>query len=395
MVDSLVFFDDNIVLGSLASGEYSKVDHYAVEWFEVHADGSWAAVLSERKIVCMWPHTNIASRLITIGSPTACSVTASCSQLNTPSACTQCVLNEPWCRLSSTFSYDKLFGLVAFGGLRWEAMKYISQNSSSMTPNGFTGPIGNNATFFSGFRLSNSSPTKEEIMGSGPNSAGPQVLGSIQNLVDLSTKIENWSRSGQIDTSAAAAARLAALEATRRTPSSGEPDCCSAVDIRYLDGTVCCSSGDECVYFNVGTAARPRGYCESPALFQTVTLTIPDSYAIPPEGLLIAINLGSDDIVKFNGSRFGGSGCVQDGYINTEIRVFTNTFTIEFFDTQGGAVGGGGSICIKGCKHSSGPPKRLYFSYAGGDVQGDLNGWKASLSGAPGGNGISNFIEAS
>jgi len=307
------------------------------------------------------------------------------------------VLSEAWCELNSNFSYKEIKDLVSFGGLRWEAMRYIAQNESSITPTGFTGPIGNDATFFSGCRVFSDSPSKQDIIGACPVYSGSQSLETLEKALDLSARIQNWKSLGLVDTSAAAAERATALAATRRTPTGGESQCCSATDLDYLDGTVCCSSGDECVYFNVGTAANPRGSCESPALFQTVTLTIPDSYAIPPEGLLIAINLGSDDFVKFNGSRFGGSGCVQDGYINTEIRVFTNTFTIEFFDTVGGGVGGGGSVCIKGCKHSSGPPKRLYFSNTGGDVQGDLNGWKASLS--PGyccGFGANhNFIEVS
>ena len=242
MVDNLVFFDDNIILGSLSEGESSKFDHYAVEWFEVHADGSYAAILSERRIVCLFPQTNIASGLVTIGSPIGATVTTSCSNLKTPDDCSECVVDEPWCRLKTTINYQNLIDMQSFGGLKWEAMRYIAQNADSIGPTGFTGPIGNNATFFSGFRTSNPSPSLDDIVRSSQGrvervSNREGFRETIQKLTELSARIASWDN---VDLEETINQRRTALLATARTPASGEPKCCYAIDLDYLGGTPCC-----------------------------------------------------------------------------------------------------------------------------------------------------------
>jgi hypothetical protein len=236
MVDSLVFFDDNLVLGSLLEGEDSKFDHYAVDWFEVHADGSFGAILSERRVVCLWPRTNIAGGVVTVGTVTAATVSSSCSPLVTPLEC-ECNLDEDWCIFNVRVSYDRLKDLVSFGGLHWESLRYISANRSSIGPNGFTGSIGNNATFFSGFRLSNSSPSLSDILSSGPaHSYGSDAFDTIRGVSSLARDIDLWRDQGIVNVSAEAAARRRALVETVRTPSPGEPCCCSAGDLEYVGG---------------------------------------------------------------------------------------------------------------------------------------------------------------
>jgi hypothetical protein len=237
ITNNIVFFDDNIILGSLAQGQNSRIDHYAVEWFEVHKDGSFAAILSERKILCMWPYTNVAARVMTIGSPAGCTVTSSCSNIKTPTACKECVLDEPWCRLNFNINFQNLATMQSFGGIHWEGMRYIASNESSVTPSGFTGPIGNGATFFSGFRLFNSSPSLQDITSSGPSYSVAEAIDTVQKLIDLSARINSWE---DIDLSKTIDQRLQALAATSRTPSPGEPKCCHAIDIDYLDGEPCC-----------------------------------------------------------------------------------------------------------------------------------------------------------
>lgn len=244
MASSLVFFDDNLVLGGLSPGEHSKLDHYAVDWFEVHADGSFGAIISERRVVCMWPQTNIAAGVYTVGSVEAATISTSCGTLKTPPGC-QCVLNEPWCVLNVRVLYDRLGDLQSFGGLHWESLRYISSNRSSVTPSGFTGSVGNNATFFPGFRVSSSSPSLSEILSSGPvSSYDSGALDTIRNVSSLARDIETWKDSGIVDVSAEVAARRDALRETARVPSPDEPCCCGAVDLDYLDDNCC--SGEDC-----------------------------------------------------------------------------------------------------------------------------------------------------
>jgi len=97
-------------------------------------------------------------------------------------------------------------------------------------------------------------------------------------------------------------------------------------------------TGTDCISFAWSDYASVGGSCGSPILGGTITITIPDSYSIPNDGLLISVSLGGDDFVTFNGDRFGSETCTN-GTINTETRVFTNTFTVQFFDTVGGLVG--------------------------------------------------------
>jgi len=245
MVDNLIFFDDNYVSSSLAPSESSKFDHYALEWFEIYDDNTFAAVLTERRVVCLWPQANIASQVITVGNPKGATISSNCANLITPNSCTQCSVNEPWCRIEAEFNnIPEIEGLVSFGGLQWEAIRHIVAIEQQVTPSGFTGAIGNNATFFQATRLSSPSVSLGDLS-SAPSYSPSSALGVAQSMRSFSAKVEDWSQMGLISLESEAANRRNLLLGTRRTPAHNESVCCSAVDLDYLEDNTC---DDQTIY---------------------------------------------------------------------------------------------------------------------------------------------------
>lgn len=266
LAGSLVFFDDNHLMSpplsqqELETGTYSKTDHYAVEWFEERTDGSWGAVISERRTVCMWPNTTISGNVHTLGEVLAASVPANQSTLKTPQGCKDCALDEKWYRYSLNIGNNPgkpldLNEYSCFGGLLWEALKYIAGNRNNITPNGFTGPVGNNQSFSQGTACRSLTPfsTKEQIKASLQTQDSPATLASnIAALTQLATEIKSWTT----NLAAATATRLATLEGVARPSHPQDPsECCSKTDIDYLAG--CCPDEPCC-----GNCC----WCQTPAL---------------------------------------------------------------------------------------------------------------------------------
>lgn len=255
-LNHLVFFDENHIEGpvltqqELEEGTYSKIDHYVVEWFEVHDDGTWGAIVSERKTTCMWPEATITSRIESIGELRAAYAFAPGGRaLSTPLGCINCHLDEPWVRHMVVLNYEVLASeCQEFGGLQWEAMKYISSNRANINPNGFTGQLGNDTTFSRQFRFPASTTpqemTLEQIKSKGYSygrdkyweeiSYNPESTLSV--LTQLSEEIKSWN----IDLTNAIVSRRNALAEIARQPQPGDLSvCCSAIDIDYLNGTCC------------------------------------------------------------------------------------------------------------------------------------------------------------
>jgi hypothetical protein len=272
----LVFFDDNHLVGSGITNSdldavppvYSKIDHYAVDWFEVRPDGTWGAIVSERKAVCMWPQATVATQVYVVGSLVAASLRETSSQsLRTPVGCNKCRLNETWHRYKIFVDYDKLASeCTSFGGLHWEAMRYVASVSQSITRFGFTGAIGDRATFSTQCRLSRDlpEPTLLDIFASSPIYYTPTAPGqqteitgpssTLDKLTILEAQIESWKIAGIIEASAETARRLAVFDGMARAAHPDDvSECCSANDIEYLNGgccpgpnTIMCPNGECC-----------------------------------------------------------------------------------------------------------------------------------------------------
>jgi hypothetical protein len=239
----VVVFDDNYLKGSLADGEQQKVDHYAVEWVEVHKDGSVHAFLSERKITCMWTKGSIATNVYTIGNPTAAKLSIDGAPgVNSPE-CTGCKVKETMFQVHVDIDYDKLEEISAYGGLHWEAMKYISKQE--ITQNGFTGPVGDLKTFSTQFRVSSSDPATWEIVSSGTMDTGyPYEV--MQKITKKAQDIKRWKDEGSLDITAETEKRNSQWIRPRAL-RPGEPKCCSVSDIDYMNGT-CPECDRPCLY---------------------------------------------------------------------------------------------------------------------------------------------------
>jgi hypothetical protein len=277
MADSIFFMDDNHIIGSpLGPTENSKVDHYAVDWIEVHPDGTYGAIISQRKIFCMWPEATVTGAVYPIGILKAASVSDSCSKFETPMGCVGCELSENWCRYRVTLNYEELAKCQSFGGLQWEAMKFIASKKNEMTQNGFfTGPTGNRATFSTSFRLPSMSVSLNELTASGTMNVQtngqfePEVYEVEKTLTDLSVAIRSSSLPN-FDLSAVKADRAGRL-ATPRKHEDDLSKCCSKVDFEFLGGRCCdqlcgaegkcCPDDFDCVN---GKCVTKKYYCKKP-----------------------------------------------------------------------------------------------------------------------------------
>jgi hypothetical protein len=228
---SYIMFDDNVIrTAQVTDSEGSKIDHYAIEWIEIHQDDSVHAILSERKQICHFPISTIITGFRTIGSPLAASVAQSCSPQKKVE-CGTCKYNESWCLFRINYKQPKFRKLKRFGGLNWEAMKYIS--GLSITGSGANGPIGAGISFYNGpyFR-----PLTPDITGAYNESAldsgnGMDVFGQI---ISNSIQIDNLKRAGQYDIKNTISARIALLPQPN-TGGSSDP-CCSATDLEFTKG---------------------------------------------------------------------------------------------------------------------------------------------------------------
>jgi hypothetical protein len=228
---SYIMFDDNMIrTAQVTDSEGSKIDHYAIEWIEIHQDDSVHVILSERKQICHFPISTIITGFRTIGSPLAASVAQSCSPQKKVE-CGTCKYNESWCLFRINYKQPKFRKLKRFGGLNWEAMKYIS--GLSITGSGANGPIGAGISFYNGpyFR-----PLTPDITGAYNESAldsgnGMDVFGQI---ISNSIQIDNLKRAGQYDIKDTISARIALLPHPN-TGGSSDP-CCSATDLEFTKG---------------------------------------------------------------------------------------------------------------------------------------------------------------
>jgi len=228
---SYIMFDDNVIrTAQVTDSEGSKIDHYAIEWIEIHQDNSVHAILSERKQVCHFPISTIATGFRTIGSPVAASLAQSCSPQKKVE-CGTCKYSEVWCLFRINYIQPRFRKLKRFGGLNWEAMKYIS--SLSITGSGANGPIGAGISFYNGpyFR-----PLTPNVAGAYNESAldsgnGMDVFGPI---ISNSIQIDNLKRSGQYDIKDTIAERIALLP--RSAPGGSDDPCCSASDLEFTKG---------------------------------------------------------------------------------------------------------------------------------------------------------------
>jgi len=226
-----IMFDDNLIkTAQVTDSEGSKIDHYAIEWMEIHQDDSVHAILSERKQICHFPISNIITGFRTIGSPIAASVAQNCSPQKKVE-CGTCKYNEKWCLFRINYKQPKFRKLKRFGGLNWEAMKYIS--GLSITGSGANGPIGAGISFYNGpyFR-----PLTPNVAGAYNESAldsgnGMDVFGPI---ISNSIQIDNLKRSGQYDIKDTIAERIALLP--HPTTGGSDDPCCNASDWEFTKG---------------------------------------------------------------------------------------------------------------------------------------------------------------
>jgi len=269
-----VLFDDNYTNGvSLpppqgSSTTASILSHYAVDWVEVYEDGTFSAIVSARTIYCMWPQATICTGVSTMGgSPEAAPYAQTSRSITPPQACTGCnspiqltdfVINLKYSKLlvdnnSSSSSNGKK--IVRFGGLHWEAMKYIAGNSGSIIANvttGWSGVMGNNATHSTKFRFlpSNPNPTLAEIEASGAlcNANSFELRNTLTVLTNLAALRDTFFTVISDDEAQNRRDRFA----TARDNSNDiiKMDCCKAIDVDYLDeeGKKCCVNlcGGEC-----------------------------------------------------------------------------------------------------------------------------------------------------
>jgi hypothetical protein len=228
---SYIMFDDNIQITSqVTPAEGEKIDHYAIEWIEIHQDNSVHAILSERKQICHYPGTNIASSFITIGSPKAAYAATNCKD-NVRANCGDCSYSATWCLYRINYIQPLFKTLKYFGGLNWEAMKYIA--SLTISKNGANGPIGANTSFYNGphYRPSSASVAGAYNTGSLDSGNGMNVFSGI---IENSFILEEYKKSGEFDSKNTVIDRLN-LVAAPYNGGSSDP-CCNARDFEFVNG---------------------------------------------------------------------------------------------------------------------------------------------------------------
>jgi hypothetical protein len=228
---SYIMFDDNIQITSqVTPAEGSKIDHYAIEWIEVHQDDSVHAILSERKQICHYPGTNIASSFITIGSPKAAYAATDCKD-NVRANCGDCSYSATWCLYRINYIQPLFKTLKYFGGIDWESMKYIA--GLTISKNGANGPIGANTSFYNGphYRPSSASIEGAYNISALDSGNGMNVFSAI---LANSFILEEYKKSGEFDGKNTVIDRLN-LVAAPYNGGSSDP-CCNARDFEFVNG---------------------------------------------------------------------------------------------------------------------------------------------------------------
>jgi hypothetical protein len=230
-----IMFDDNLVLTpQISDGE--KIDHYAIEWIEIHQDDSVHAIISERRQICQYPGSNIASNFFAIGNPIGAVNEADCKIVsqNCKSGGNGCSYTANWCTYRISYVANRFSRFKYFGGLSWESMKYIA--SLSITTSGANGPMGMNTSYYNGphFRIPGGSFTG--ISGAYDTSALDSGNGFnvFSRIVENSVILENLRASGQMDMASTITQRLQFLIPPLENDS--DDPCCSANDLEIMTG---------------------------------------------------------------------------------------------------------------------------------------------------------------
>jgi hypothetical protein len=231
-----IMFDDNLILTSQVS-DGAKVDHYAIEWIEIHQDDSVHAIISERSQICQYPGSNIASNFFIIGNPIGAVNQANCKSVTQnckDESGNGCSYTANWCTYRISYLPNRFSKFKYFGGLSWESMKYIA--SLSISTSGTNGPMGMNVSYYNGphFRIPGNSFTG--ISGAYATSALDSGNGFnvFSRIVENSIILENFRKTGQMDMAAVITARIALLVPPAGGGSS-DP-CCQASDWEIMNG---------------------------------------------------------------------------------------------------------------------------------------------------------------
>ena len=253
ILNSTVVFDDNHIVNGLKSGESVSIDHYAVAWVEVHNDDSVHAIIAERKVTCMWPKATITTNHVVVGEPRAATLDVfGGGAIQTPANCTECIVSGET-MVSSLVRVDpeELENIKSYGGLHWEAMKYLAD--LNLTNKGHS-LVGDFVTFSSAFRLQTSSPGPEQLKSSGPMHSG-YPYDVYEKLTQHALNVEMWKREGSLDLSEQIAFRNERW-ARPRERKPGESRCCAASDLEFLNPLGCdeCAGGGGCCYCSIGVS---------------------------------------------------------------------------------------------------------------------------------------------
>jgi hypothetical protein len=211
----------------------SKFDHYAIEWVEVHQDGSVHAIISKRVQVCKWPGSTISTELISIGNPIGVSVKKNCFGL-TLAQCGYCVPRENMCEYPMTPIRDNLATLQSYGGLQWELIKYI--NGISIGVNGFTGEVGPGQGFYKGNKFRILTISTANILANSSLESG-NYDSVLNSLAQQAQRIKDMRDSGVLDLAAVIAEREANLP---EAANGGSDDpCCNNNDGDFRNNCRC------------------------------------------------------------------------------------------------------------------------------------------------------------
>jgi hypothetical protein len=229
-----IHVDDNYIIKPEINPrlENTVFDHFAIEWVEKHANGSLHAIITKRTQVCKWPATTICDQIIKIGKPVGATIVSKPSALYGP-PCGPCKVANVWYRYFLNLKPNLFKDFIGYGGIYWELLKWITDNSEDVGSNGFTGPMGKRASFWEseGFRTNrldtvglNDSLTKDGV--SLLTNKSPYYV--YDKLKKLSDKIKIWRDQGQQDLSAEAAKRKAILDgltyAGETDPENPDPE---------------------------------------------------------------------------------------------------------------------------------------------------------------------------
>lgn len=253
-----VMVDDNYIYGEeIIPGQKNySFDHYAIEWVEKTLDGKINAIITKRIQVCKWPGTTVCGGVIIVGRPIGAEVNYNCRQLSSV-PCGDCNPAIKWCRHTINLKPHLFSSIQSYGGIYWELMKWISQISDSVGPNGFTGPIGKKASFwnFRSFRF-----IREDFEEAIRDGNGNSLLSNqspyfvYQKINSLSDKINNWVINNEQNIANEIMNRKAIFNTLVYSGGSTSP-CCTSNDIDFEND---CSSPD-CPQPNAPTEEQCNG----------------------------------------------------------------------------------------------------------------------------------------